>query len=486
MEPCDEGRMTSSAKRIVSYATFSVPEQQRAAAAASRKWGPVVPGLLVVFLFAGAAVGWAPLQLMLEQDGVYLSECPVSAPRCSRRMDRLVAVFFLGNAAAGIGSLPAGWLVDQLGPLWGTALSGSAMAAGLVLIGSAQPTHINSLQIDELAVGTVLLAFGGVYALVNAMKMSFVVSRPMVNPVVTAVNCLYDSSTVVFLLLYELYAHSKLSRRTIFTGYAVLCVLVHVALFIGWWGEPVERLRQAEAREVEADPAGEEAATAEEAGARAVATAGEAPKRPRLHGLPLAQQLWSFEFCFACCWLCTQTLRCAGYLGVSKESLEQFGDAKTGHTFTQLLGALMPTAIFWAPTISWSLEGLGFGGSFALTCALGLVWNMTSMVPLLKLQVLTFMAFTAFRGAVYATTGAYLAHSFGSRTFGQVYGIVSMMAGALVLFFWPAVSHSKQVASGNVTFVFAVLLIIGVPSLIMTLELRRFLRLAPEADCCRK
>jgi len=478
-------------------------------------WVVVLLALLANFLFSGIIFGWASLQLLFEEDGVYRGLCPAgTSPRCASRIARLVLLYTLGSTANVLGGTPSGFLVDWAGPRVCNVLCGTAVSCSLLLMGISQEGGI-----DAFGVGSVLMGFGGALVLMTSIPVAFVVPEARRPLVLTSINCLFDASSVVFLLVYQLFARAGLSRRVILVGYAALCAVLHLALVVAWSRGPLVRLQAAKAAEelnMEAPPppaesaanGGEDRTSAEAAATmegRAVAggpserigveaqevsvevvPAGSddgSAKRPRLHGLGLRRQVQTFEFAFAMLFLSLQLFRSNTYLGTNKELLEKLGDAETGYVYTQIFAALLPASTVCLPVITWCLSQRGFFVTFLIVVAFGVAWNAVALISSLPLQVLSFAAFTNFRAFIYSAYFTYIAHSFGSRTSGSVHGLITILAAALNFLIWPLVLLAETDPERGFVFLYAALLVLCAPLLLLVMRLRVRLRANPEADC---
>lgn len=430
-----------------------------------REWCIVCLGLVSTFLFSGLIFGWAPLQVLLEEDGVYRSRCSIEQPLCTDRSSRMVFLYTMGQMAAVFGGAPLGFLVDRCGPQLCSFIAAVCVPAGLLLLSIAEDTTDSADVFDVFLVAVIVVGFGGCSLLVACMKLPFLVAPRHLPFVMTACNCLFDASSVIFLGLYRLYASSGLGRREIFAGYSCLAFFLCSALALSWTGRPNSRLR--------AVSRAESARPSEGPGVSA---------KPRLHGLPFARQLRSFEAAFALTFLALQLFRSNSYLGTNKDLLTMLGDAKTGNTFAQIFAASLPASTIFVPLISCILRRGGFFYTIMLTNTLGVVWNVVALVPSLQLQVVAFAAFTNFRALLYSAYFTYLAHTFGSRTSGSMHAVLVSGAAVFSFLIWPCADFSRR-QFGSLTPMYIVLLVLSIPVLVMTVLLARRLKLDPDADC---
>eukprot|EP00440_Ansanella_granifera_P019154 gb/GFBE01020808.1/.p1 GENE.gb/GFBE01020808.1/~~gb/GFBE01020808.1/.p1 ORF type:complete len:265 (+),score=45.39 gb/GFBE01020808.1/:1-795(+) len=251
------------------------------------------------------------------------------------------------------------------------------------------------------------------------MKLAFIVSPQHLPLVMTAGNCLFDASSVIFLGLYQVYAHAGMSRFSIFAFYAGLSLFLSAGLTLSWTGAPNRRLHAASLAEA----------------AREELSGGE--ERPPLHGLSWVAQLRTFEAAFAYMFLAVHLFRSNSYLGTNKDLLARLGDAETGNTYTQIFAALLPASTVCVPLISFCLRRGGFAITFQLTNFFAVAWNVVALIPSLELQVVASVAFTNFRALLYSAYFTYLGHTFGSRTSGRVHAIIVILAAGGSFLIWP-------------------------------------------------
>jgi len=334
-------------------------------------------------------------------------------------------------------------------------MSGVALTLGLLLLALADEDSFN-----VFVPASILIGIGGAFAMMNSLPAVFIVQPSHMSFVATGYNCLFDASSVMFLVLYQLYARFALSRQTILIGYAALCVIVHAIFVTSWAIGPSQRLKAVK--------------TAEERG-----TEPGTCDTPPLHGLPLQRQLKTFEFAFALVFTSLQMFRSNMYLGLNKELLQDLGDAETNFAYSQIFALSLPASTVFVPLISWCLRRRGFADTFLLITILGFVYNLVAVVPILEFQPLAFAAFTFFRAVLFSAHFTYIAHTFGSCNVGKIHGLISIVAAGLNFTIWPATVF----AAGNLLWIFAPSLGLCLPPFVLSLLLRKRLLLQPVSDC---
>ena len=98
--------------------------------------------LVSVLLFSGIIFGWAPLELLLLQEGQYSELCTAANTTptsngddtCPDQMNRLNAMFTLAQFWLSFASLPVGFLLDMAPKPLHFATAGVLEISGLILM----------------------------------------------------------------------------------------------------------------------------------------------------------------------------------------------------------------------------------------------------------------------------------------------------------------------------------------------------------------
>lgn len=89
----------------------------------SMKAALVVVTLICTALFSGALFGWATLQLILEEDGVFSRGCEgtIDDEICEEQHKKFSLVYNVTSSCLAFGSFFWGSFVDRMGPVWASA-----------------------------------------------------------------------------------------------------------------------------------------------------------------------------------------------------------------------------------------------------------------------------------------------------------------------------------------------------------------------------
>ena len=172
--------------------------------------------------------GWASFASILEEEGVYSEACGGAPTPCAAQIVLLTSVYTAATSCIVFGGLPAGLLIDRIGPYWAAGSAGSLVSAGLLAIGLLPADAGHQFFLPFVALGV-----GGVITFFTAFRVASLFPSHM-TVLLTAVNVLFDISATVPLFAFLLYHNSGFTRHAIFTPYAGYVAVVY-ATWIGVW-----------------------------------------------------------------------------------------------------------------------------------------------------------------------------------------------------------------------------------------------------------
>ncbi|TMW63176.1 hypothetical protein Poli38472_002117 [Pythium oligandrum] len=435
--------------------------------------------LVVDLFFTGVVFGWAPLLLMLLDENQYselCSENEVATP-CVAQENRLNLMFALAAVTANAASLPVGVFLDRYGPKATTAVAGVVEIVALVLLAFA-----DSRTFDVFVPAYMLLAFGGSLTMMASYPVSFLVMSHQ-TAILAAISCLFDGSSVVFVTLYSIQSLFRLSRQTLFIGFACLAVVLYVLFFILWHLN--ERALRPSASTAERDrlhteedlscssPVSEKAAklllkshyvdygTLNEAHLVDEYDPEEIHElyrsgliESKLAEVPVLDQLRTFEFVFILLFASCHVLRTNVFIGTANKLLANYGDASHDFLYTKIFSLVLPLGFVFVPAIDYIVEQRGLTLSMVFTNTIGVVYNVLVLIPILSLQCVTFGVFTGFRAFLYAVISSFAAKTFGLKNLGTLIGLIFSIGSLVGLLEYPAVSLSNHFVDGDLATVF--------------------------------
>ena len=199
----------------------------RAAARGPPRWirAAFMATTVLASLCIGIVLGWGPFSSILEAEGVYEETCaPGEATPCSTQIVALSVVYTAATFAISVGGVLAGFLLDWGGPVLASAIAGSCICSGMLLL-ALLPSTAGSWFIVSFCA----MAFGGILTCFTGFRVASVFPDSQ-NLLLTVVNVLFDISATLPLLALLLYDARGLSRAAIFVPYALV-----VGVVFGTW-----------------------------------------------------------------------------------------------------------------------------------------------------------------------------------------------------------------------------------------------------------
>lgn len=426
------------------------PTRRRGKCAVCRtsKFWLVMCILLLSFLYSGVIYGWTGMLLILRSEGVFQE---YSQGEQEEKFDFIMTVASFFTAGSGI---IIGVFLDKFGPRITSAVSGALTIGGCFVFG---------LQL-ELTVGYALFAVGGMGILISSFRAAYLFPEQQ-SLVIGSISCLFDSSSVVFVIFDLLYQSFGVGLKWLCFGYAGLTVVLQVTVWALWTMNPEydrlakvdkEDLRPDPARTVSADRVGDEAApllrkrepsaelTMEISRAKPAAAAAAL-----VADLPFSKQIRSPEFGFIYIFCCVLMFRSNVFLGTAGNFLLSLGDAAHHDLYSTFLASIIPLGFIFVPLISYFLDRKGFAYSAYGVVLIGVVYGALSIVPMLEVQLATAFMFTFYRAALFSFVAAFNAKIFGAASVGRVTGILYTSTAVLIVLQYPATAVTVHYFDDN-------------------------------------
>lgn len=422
----------------------------------------ITAGMTSSLFFSGVIFGWAPLQLILEGENVAAEECDLDKEECDSQIEKLAFIYTLGSTVAVFGAFPVGHFVDTYGPVASAAVGGVLEVVGLLLLALA-----GKEQYFAYCLAAMCLAAGGAFTLLNSYPLCYMVEPEHLSAIATASNCLFDASGAVFLLCFIAYSQLHLSRQAIFLFLAFLAAVTYFVLTYMWMlhREEFYRKKLASLHGPSTD------------------TVTSPAYVTTFHSKSWQKQLSSAAFVYFAIIGTVHLLRSNIYMGTVKLVLESLHDDEQGYLYTQIFAATLPVGFVFIPVINHVIMKYGFVGTFQLINALGFLFGFLTLIPVLPLQVVTFLAFCVFRAFFYSALSTYAAQVFGPRNVGRIYGAVMAIAAVFNLLQYPALIVTAKYAHGNLLYLNVALLVLCFPLIALThIVLEKFLHKYPMFD----
>eukprot|EP01138_Halocafeteria_seosinensis_P005628 gb/GECG01005753.1/.p1 GENE.gb/GECG01005753.1/~~gb/GECG01005753.1/.p1 ORF type:complete len:545 (+),score=49.92 gb/GECG01005753.1/:1-1635(+) len=409
---------------------------------------------------------------------------------CDAQIEALALIFTVASAVSFAFNLVNGLILDRFGLKATVTFGLSLFSLGLVILGLGSQEILINVDYDqprqELATKNPSASEAAVFfigfsligaAAVATLHPMFSIGNlfPKIgNSVVTTLNGCADSSAVMFLFVRLLYFSGGIALHHILYGYVIGPVFVCILFTLFFW--PRWPFKSKHELAIESKPSsaaddkptkGEQAAqestkndgmensedrelvqvqVEEGSGTRtddrssvAFGTDSGEPEEdkdtytemierqyPHL-GKTFREQVLTFRFLGGAAFTWINILKFNYFFVTLNIVLEEMGD--TDGTFTEVFGWISLGglgAVFVTGTI---IERYGLVGGFWGSNISGVLLSILSLIPVLELQILTFIVFVIFRSFLFSIAATFFASEFGIDNFGKLMGITFCIGG---------------------------------------------------------
>lgn len=489
------------------------------------------------FVFAGIMFGWGSLQVIFEEEGILNDVCG-DMHSCPAQKAKLNLVYTISSTIFMFGAFFSGIVIDIYGPTIVSSAGGACITLSMLMFGLAGKQ-------DEgmYIIAGSLSGIGSSLVYICGFSLGCLVGPESVSIVMTSLNCLFDASACVFLLFYYMY-EAGFSRRELFVGLSVFSFVLYGIVAVLWYVHEEELYAiysvsaadkssyGAVGMETEIDANGEgNLVIGEGAKEQALGTDTEvglvemtdvvvndpsnspvsrSPEpllkndkklcedinsksvsmvNPRIksmefaHNLPLFSLLGRAPFLFILGFGAMNILRANTFFGTIFDLLSELGDNERGYMYTQILFLLLPLSFVFIPVIEFIMVRYGLMGCFRIVLLFGFVYGVVELIPILEIQVISFVFFCLFRAMLFSSLGAYFVNFYGVKSAGRMYGAMSLFASGVNFLQYPAFVLITIYDGGRVFYITLFMLLLTFPSiaLVETL-LRQSLHRYPFAD----
>ena len=358
--------------------TPSSPAVEKAAPPLS--WQQVIAMVAIslsAVLFSGITFGWAGLQRLLLEEGVYACDNEsgadsevVSEDACGRQLVQLNLVFTLAQFCHVVSSLPVGFLLDN--PRFGiegtSAIGFGLLGTGLFLLSNVGSGGSGS---SKVLPAMLFIGAGGPMVFFPLLRRS--AQFPGWEAfTITLLNSLFDASAAVF--VFGLVAYQEgVSRSTLFVSMGTLA-FVSIPVSVA-----VTALLKSSSASVSTPP--------QTAGPELKATANTPPD--------VATLIKSTEFVALVSFASVHCLRGTQYLGTVGDALAAMGDDEGKGV--QILGYMLPLGVFTTPLVGRLIDNVGPWNSLIATNIVGVFQCISCTALPLSLQPISFAVYGEFR-----------------------------------------------------------------------------------------
>jgi len=369
--------------------------------------------LLTDFLFTGWILNWAPMQVMMTEEGYYADLCttkPISITSSTTPIqtcnEQQVGISKLWSAVllSEFTVLPYGILLDWIGP---------ALFSLLIFI-----THVASLVVtiymsrnDPLLVITFFFMGSAAQACsLLAMRTVYIFNTLRARKRWIVACCtIFDSSAICTMILYNIWDVNLISLENIFWILAIPGGILYGAQFCFWLGfNKVTSTR------------GDQVVMAEEVpllDKSLIKGVGEGEKN---QGQTVLDVFAGYKFYFFILLCAVNIYRIRYFLGVAYYTLVYLHDSGI---YLQLLGYCFVLSVVFAPLVDAIISKLE--GRFLPLHIVNIsvtAYFITWMIPNLPIQVVTFVLFILARLFTFSVLTDYCSLEFTEERFGLVLG----------------------------------------------------------------
>ncbi|CAE6404354.1 unnamed protein product [Rhizoctonia solani] len=411
--------------------------------------------LLVIFinLFStGIIFGFAALKPVLIRKGAYSWLCSPDdidlMGSCSQQELRLNNMFVLSVALTNMASLPAGSILDWIGPTK-TSISGAALfGLGCLVFGGGYTKW--PVVLDGYYIGFSLLAIASPLIFLSSFHVSnaFPARSGLILSLIMAAFNASSTSFVVFDWLDK--KTTGVSIQTWFWCYALIPALFIVLQSLT--GPLVAYQKQT---------APQLAASATSASTYGATSAD----RPSLEETMPSKDLFVGTMLLLFFFSVYADRINWEIQTISEQLLFYLGDPKLALRTASLFSILLSIGgIVGVPLFGWLLDHRNTFDSSLVVLVIGVVYGILGMTHTMATQIASISLFVVLRPLLYVFVGDYCGKAFGYDTFGRVYGLATTLVGLLGLILGPVDSLVKSRLQGNYDLVNSVWLILGFAS----------------------
>jgi len=398
-----------------------------------------------LFLTSGVVFGWPSLQLILWDEGVYKELCPPDTEEfpCNEQNLRLDLIYMVGYFFVIGANIINGPIMDRWGPRFITVMGCCFIILGSCLFAISCADHFDAFVISFAFIG-----LGGCAIELSAFHITNLFPQ---NPgtVMAIETSAFGASAFVFQIfgLIESNFKKTFNCTILFYSYAVLIgILLVCSVFV----QP----KKAFTKEMLEDKN-------EDADETSLLSKSEQT---------LKQSLLSKDFIWLTCFQCILALRLSYTLGTINTQLYALGD-KT-YLYSSIFNWIYTLGVLFIPIVGWLLDKeLYYGVAASVISGLGI--GIFSLIPILSVQIITFIFVSFANVIVWATFYSAMAVRFGFKHYGSLAGICSFIVALFGVLQYGLVSISSTYLKNKFNYMSSIITAFILPLFYYIYFLRR-------------
>ncbi|GAX09316.1 hypothetical protein FisN_32Hh012 [Fistulifera solaris] len=419
------------------------------------------------FFFVGAIFGWGPMQLLLEEAGIF--GCSSSAEATgggggqeeeevcqTQQTTKLIQVNFVASATQ-VTAPVWGYVLDRYGPFPTFGVLVTFVISGILLL---LITLKFALSDHLIYGGFILLALGSWCGGLLMVPTGLYFQGKMRNRVIIVLNALFDSSAMTYWILWSLAEYAGLELMGVLAVYLGIAVLLFVPGLYFWYVAVPEEIKKEEEENEEENvslPMDETETSRRQRQERAegnthfseehtTMTVTMIPSKPLSPTTATTdppeqdyvlvalrsptQQLMAYPTVLLLIFFGIQVGINLWTLTTTRDFLAHLGDDALDNRYLSIFTLLTPVSLVGTPAVDWALRKFGYPGAFQFINLLSL-GSMVIRVSStnLNVQILGFVLFSFYRSFFFGVTFSYLPTLLSADMVGRMSGLLYMISG---------------------------------------------------------
>ena len=454
-----------------------------------RVWLVVVCSVVNTVFTSGVIYGYPALYPALVDSKVYNELCVSGEDICKEQETRLTMLFTLSSSVAPFCNILVGLFMDKYGPRITGMLCAVVFLVGCVLFASS------SESFDGYIPGFTLLGAAGPGMFMAGLTLGSRIPSQS-GRIMSLHSCGFDASAIIFWFLDKLYFWTdyEATISILFWSYIVIPVYSFIVFFFlfkfkselkeGAEDTSTEQALSFTEERKSLPTSGKKRQTISSAeyeggvrkrsvasnleraedrgmgpgeqlrGDNTADTADTADEQTDLMNLTALQQMKTALFLLICSTVSISMLLLNFYIGTIPQQLKYLNDKESVDWMAQWFTVVMAFgAALSAPVVGFSLDKKGLVFSFYVTSCMLMSFQACTLIPYLQLQWFSVSLMTITRAFLYSAAGNLLGRAFGFKTFGKLYGIMMLCAGAVNFISIPLASLCINQLDGNFFYV---------------------------------
>jgi len=446
------------------------------------------------------------MQLMLEEDGAFESECLTTDELpCSAQTSKLLNVSLLAQLTLMVSPIFGIW-VDAYGPFCMMALSSVFMVTGLGGLALAVAQDIDALLYPAF----ILIGLTMVSSHQNIMQAGILFQGRTQQRVISCMNALFDAGALTYLGLWAIKSSTKdLSLELLFGAYLIFGVAVFGAALYFWSvvvpvseedtqkedpatkvddpvvvssTEPMTPFHVSDKSDTHAttgaliknsnitikDPPSEdnekeeiqhenskgdnpeEESDIELTGIKDPTTRNGEEDYVLISERPILQQLLSKQYILLLIFFAFHSSHNIFTMITARDFLAYLGDDATGNKYLSIFVLLTPISILGLPVMDYILNRYGYHAGLQSINVLAISYGIVKVASdSLRVQVFGFLLFSMFRCFMFTITFSFLPTFLGGKVVGRGAGVMVLIQGITSLINIPLASWAVNGLDGN-------------------------------------